>query len=102
MTNPPNPDIKRFLDMYFSLFLAKFGRKPIIRQGKDGKLVKEMLRAHPAWGVDTYRPLLISYFGDNSDYHRRNNYSIGIFSLSVDALWEDRRDRRVGSQDAWE
>lgn len=82
---PPNPDVKRFLHTYIALFKqhTASGDPPPIFWGKDGKLVKQLLKAY---SYDRLVDLLRQFFHSDDEWIRKTTYSIGAFQAAIGKL----------------
>jgi hypothetical protein len=54
-----DPQIKIFIDFYHEEFKRQFGTPPIIQGGKDGSIVKSLLKSIP---IEELKALLLSLF----------------------------------------
>lgn len=73
-----------FFDEYIKQFERKAGCKPVIdKYGKDGKLVKDMLKQ---MSVESLKELLPVFFTLDDDWLKQTNYSIGVFKSQINKL----------------
>ncbi len=82
---PPNPDVKRFLRTYIAIFKKHTisGDPPPISWGKDGKLVKDLLKVY---AYDRLVDLLRQFFHSDDEWIRKTTYSIGAFQAAIGKL----------------
>ena len=87
------PDVKLFIDFYFEEFKRTFGNPPIIEGGKDGVIVKRLLKDIP---IDELKSLLISFFESDDKFILQSGYTIGLFKSQIQGL---RIKAKRGKQD---
>jgi len=82
---PPNPDVKRFLSVYRTMFQqhTTHGEPPIIDWGKDGKLVKHLLKIY---SYDRLVSLLQQFFDSPDEWIRKTGYSLAAFRAVIGSL----------------
>lgn len=81
-SKPPNPDVKRFLQIYQKAFQRRsaYGEPPPLCWGKDGKLVKELLKTYP---YERLVELLGQFFESGDPWIRRRGYSLDAFRAAI-------------------
>lgn len=81
----PNPDVKQFIHIYIETFKrhTASGDPPPIAWGKDGALVKQLLRVY---SYDRLVDLLQQFFASDDTWIRKLGYSIGAFRASIPKL----------------
>jgi len=84
-TEPPNPDVRRFLYAYRTLFQehTRRGEPPVIEWGKDGKLVKSLLKLY---SYERLIDLLEQFFQSHDQWIRRTGYSLAAFKTVIGQL----------------
>lgn len=90
-TNPevpleaPNPDVRIFLGLYIRLFKHHTLRHdpPCIAWGKDGKLVRDLLKCYPLTRLES---LLEQFFDSREEWLQKQGYSIGAFAATINTL----------------
>jgi hypothetical protein len=90
------PDVKNFIDYYHNSFKEKFGTNPLIENGKDGKIVKELL-SH--FGIEHLKFLLKQFFESDDRFILESGYTIGVFRSQVNKLnlgKKVKRDKHSG------
>lgn len=81
---PPNPAIKRCIDLFHDTCMARHGIKPLINGGKDGAHMKQMLAT---WGEPTVRALIREFFHTTDPRVLRSDYTIGaLYGLAQHLL----------------
>ena len=89
----PSPGHKETMFLYCELFSAKFGSKPHVVGGKDGKLLSDLLRQHPPHEV---QETLRLFFKKPPDWvARQSNYTIGAFAKCFTQLLAMKADRHA-------
>lgn len=83
-------DVQVCLDAYHDGFVARFGFKPRIVGGKDGKHFKDLLAL---WGRDEVLALLREFLTTTDPRVLRSDYTIGAFS----SLAQHLRLRQAGN-----
>lgn len=71
------------MNSYHDAFFAKFGEKPLIRGGKDGKLLKEIVGLY---GIEKTKNLLREFFDSEDEFIQQTGYTIGVFYGQVNKL----------------
>lgn len=81
----PNPDVRRFLQLYIDLFKqhTTSGDPPFIVWGKDGSLVKQLLKVYT---YDRLAELLRAFFATKDPWVRKLGYSLGAFKAAITKL----------------
>jgi len=64
------------LDLYHDGFVTRFGQKPLITPGKDGRLLKVVEDSH---GYGVARQLLEWFFRIRDPFINNSSYSVGVF-----------------------
>lgn len=78
-----NPEVKIFIDYYHDKFLKKFGEKPVIEDGKDGKIIKRLLNSY---GLEKLKTLLDTFFESDDPFIINSGYTIGAFRSQINKL----------------
>lgn len=78
-----NPDVKRFIDYWNDKYLEKFSKKYIFQGGKEGSLVRNMLRSVD---LDDLKQRADAFFNSTSEFIQEAGYTIGVFSSQVNKL----------------
>jgi uncharacterized protein YdaU (DUF1376 family) len=85
---PPSPDVKAFIDFYYRNFEETFLSPPLIEGGKDGSIIKALLKEIPLTELEG----LMLKFLDSSDlFIQKSGYTIGVFKSQINKL-------RIGEQ----
>ena len=79
------PEVRRFLQAYRDGFRRHtlHGEPPVIDWGKDGKLVKQLLRVYP---YDRLAGLLERFLSTDDEWTRKCGYSLYAFKASIGRL----------------
>ncbi len=85
------------IDLYHELFRGKFGFKPRIRGGKDGKHFKELIAT---WGRDDVLELVRVFFTTTDPRVTRCDYSVGALYALAQGLMIDMRGGRLDATTA--
>lgn len=86
-TKPSDPTIKRLIDLYHSLFIAKIGDEPVINYGKTGKIFKTLLKT---LSEDTLNRYLVRFFASDDKFIQDSGYDIGAFSTKINKFISER------------
>jgi hypothetical protein len=88
------PAIKRVIVFYHARFLARFGFRPAIHRGKDGRRIQTLLGT---WGEATVTALVAQFLATTDPRVAQSDYSIGaLCSLAQHLrLRPHRLDRRT-------
>jgi hypothetical protein len=80
-----NPSVRSFLLAYRERFKARtaHGEPPVIDWGKDGRMVKQLLRSYSYERLIT---MLDEFFVIDDDWTRRTGYSLSAFKHSIGSL----------------
>jgi hypothetical protein len=94
----PDPHIKEFIDFYYQSFQDKFfGQKPAIEHGKDGALVKGLLKIVP---FEELKDLLIKFLDSDDPFILKSGYTIGAFKSQINKLRIN--NPKISPEDMWE
>ncbi len=88
--NPVSPDVKSFIDFYFEKFKESFEKLPVIDGGKDGKLIKSLLRVIP---LNDLENLLVQFFDSEDPFILKSGYTIGAFKSQINKLRIGQRSK---------
>ncbi len=83
-----NPDIKVFIDFVFRSYQEKFGNPILISGGKDGKIIKNLLKSFP---LERLKELWSKFLCSDDDFIEDAGRSIGIFNISINKLTSGKR-----------
>lgn len=85
LPEPPNPDVKRFIRAYIEIFKCHTpsGDPPPIFWGKDGKLVKHLLKVY---SYDRLVDLLNQFFQSDDEWIKKLPCSLGAFKAAIPKL----------------
>jgi len=89
-TSLKNPEIKLFIDYWFSLFQTKFGKKYVVIKGKDGNTIKNLLQTIP---LTELQELADSFFLSKDEFIMKSGYTIGIFQTQINKLSTLKKSR---------
>lgn len=78
-----DPDVKTFILEWTEIWSQKFGKPYTPNWGKEGKLVKEMLKIH---SLQELRELRQEFFRSDDSFVKNSDYSIGIFKTQLNKL----------------
>lgn len=81
--DPPNPHVKEFIDFYFQEFKKRFEYPPIIQGGKDGQLVKSLLKKID---LDELKILLVTFLDSKDPWILNSGYTLGAFYSQINKL----------------
>ncbi len=85
--------VRPLLELYGELFEAKFGRQPVLNFGKDGAILKGLLKA---LGEDVVRDILHRFFQSADPFIMKSGFSIGILRSQANRfLAEASRESHV-------
>ena len=83
-----DPDVKTFILEWVEIWSQKFGKPYTPNWGKEGKLVKGMLRIH---SLQELRELRQEFFRSDDSFVQSSDYSIGVFKTQLNKLITSRR-----------
>ena len=85
--------VQPFLDLYIRLFREKVGHAPVINFGKDGAILKGLIKV---LGEDSTRTLIRRFFSSPDPFIQKTGYSIGVLQSQANRLmtYEDSNDSR--------
>ena len=83
-----DPDVKTFILEWIEIWSQKFGKPYTPNWGKDGKLIKEMLKIH---SIQELRELRQEFFRSDDTFVKASDYSIGIFKTQINKLIAARK-----------
>ncbi|TEB15157.1 Bacteriophage replication protein O [Pelotomaculum sp. FP] len=86
----PNPAVKNVLLYYAEEFKNKFGEDPVIDWGKDGKIIKDLLKPKSEEQLKAY---LDAFFKSTDDWIRQSNYGIGVFKTQINKLIAEQSNK---------
>ncbi len=78
-----DPDVKTFILEWEETWSKKFGNPYTVNWGKEGKLVKEMLKVH---SIQELRKLRDDFFKSQDSFIQGSDYSIGVFKIQLNKL----------------
>ncbi len=76
-------EVKKFLTHYGERFEFHFGTKPVIEWGKDGTLIKNLLKIIP---LEELQGLLEIFFCSEDKFIQKSGYTIGVFKSQINKL----------------
>ena len=92
----PESDVHRLLRAYRDGFRrhTPHGEPPVIDWGKDGKLIKQLLRVYP---YDRLLRLLEQFLSSDDEWCRKQGYSLYAFKASIGRLLvsEGKREQKL-------
>jgi phage replication O-like protein O len=90
LRDPPNPAIKEFFSFFCDSFNRKFGEKYTVNGGKEGQLIKRMLKVQ---SLDTLKLCAKGLFESNDPYIQKAGYTIGILYSQINKLITEGKSR---------
>jgi uncharacterized protein YdaU (DUF1376 family) len=84
-------ETKLFLTFYAKQFNHEFDTDPVIEWGKDGKIIKGLLKFIP---FDQLKDLLIRFFSSEDKFIQKSGYTIGVFKSQLNKL-------KIGNHDSF-
>jgi uncharacterized protein YdaU (DUF1376 family) len=76
-------EVKKFLTHYGERFKFHFGTDPVIEWGKDGTLIKNLLKLIT---FENLKELLEAFFCSEDKFIQKTGYTIGIFKSQINKL----------------
>lgn len=76
-------DVKPFIDFYYEKFKERFGTPPVIEGGKDGSLIKSLLKIIP---LEELKALLGAMFDSEDPFILKSGYTLGVFKSQINKL----------------
>lgn len=86
-----NPAVKEFIDFWYQTFKGKFGEAYKVTGGKEGSLVKSLLKTYP---LDRLKELAGVFFKSTDPFIQKSGYTIGTFASQVNKLVVEETQRR--------
>ncbi|MCK4784643.1 MAG: hypothetical protein KAV87_12895 [Desulfobacteraceae bacterium] len=71
------------INFYHDLFLEKFGEKPYINGGKDGRIFKNIVSQ---CGIEKTKELLEEFFNSDDGFIQESGYTAGVFQTQINKL----------------
>jgi hypothetical protein len=78
-----NPEVRGFLDFWCHAFKEKFGEFYTVNGGKDGKLIKSLLKNY---SFDRLKQLAETFFQSQDPFIQTAGYTIGVFRSQISKL----------------
>jgi len=82
-TSISHSETKIFLTFYADQFKQEFGTDPVIEWGKDGKIIKGLLKFIP---LENLKDLLNRFFSSQDKFIQQSGYTIGVFKSQLNKL----------------
>ena len=86
-----DPDVKTFIREWGEIWSKRFNKPYTVNWGKEGKLVKEMLKVH---SLQELRQLRKEFFDSQDPFIQGADYSIGLFKTQLNKLIATRRGNK--------
>lgn len=80
---PAPPGVQELFATYFEEYQKAHGRKPAIRGGQDGKLLKTLLTQH---SLEELQRWLVFYVNSDEPFYRKVGWTIGIFYSQINGI----------------
>lgn len=81
---PNGPSSTKAVLLYYSeLFEKQFGLRPRISYGRDGAIVKSVVKQ---FGEEKVRDLLGKFFSTEDEFIRKSGHTLGIFASQINKL----------------
>jgi hypothetical protein len=78
-----NPDIKKFIDSFYSRFLVKTGKKYHVTGGKDATIIKRLLGTHSLADLNAY---METFFCVDDSFTKDAGYTIPVFASQINKI----------------
>jgi len=75
--------VRPLFDLYVELFEEKFHQRPVLNFGKEGAILKDLVKA---LGEDVVRDILRRFFESTDPFVVKSGYSIGVFRVTANRL----------------
>jgi uncharacterized protein YdaU (DUF1376 family) len=82
-TSISHSETKEFLTFYRERFKTEFEKDPVVEWGKDGKIIKGLLKFIP---FAELKELLIKFFESKDKFIQNSGYTIGVFKSQLNKL----------------
>lgn len=82
-SSPADPQIKEFIDYAFETFKNRFGEALCVDGGKDGAIVKKLLKTY---GLDRLKGLWDVFMQSTDPFIEQAGRSIGVFKSQINKL----------------
>jgi len=92
LRDSPNPAVKGFIDFWFQAFREKFKSPYKVNDGKDGQLVKDLLKTYP---LDRLKALAGVFFASEDPFILKSGYSIGFFHNQISKVIVEESRRKA-------
>jgi phage replication O-like protein O len=97
LRDSPNPAVSEFLKYFGNRFQEKFGTPYTANFGKEGSLVKRVLKIHP---IDRLKELTEKFFSSKDEFIQKSGFTIGVFHSQINKLIiEGRKDLSCSPKD---
>ena len=83
-----NPDVKTFIKEWSENWFQRFNKPYTVNWGKEGRLVKDMLKIH---NLQELRELRKEFFQSQDSFIKKSDYSLGIFKYKLNKLITTRK-----------
>lgn len=100
-----DPAVSNLIRYYHSKFVDKFGEKPTIDGGKDGRLLKGLLRTY---GEEKLKGLIDRFFDSDDSFITNSSYTMGVFKTVINKLLinkdpkEIQKPKALSSLERWQ
>lgn len=82
------------IDHYFNQFKVKFGVEPVIRGGKDGQIIKTLLKKIDP---EELKSLIDRFFGSEDKFIKESGYTLGVFQSVLQKIRIGPSKKPIGS-----
>jgi hypothetical protein len=91
LRDSPNPAVAEFLKFFGTKFQEKFGQTYTANFGKDGNLIKGLLKIH---SPERLKELAERFFNSKDEFIQRSGFTIGVFNSQANKLVAEGRKQR--------
>jgi hypothetical protein len=91
-TSDNNPDVKTFLTFFSDEFKKRNNTAYGIDWGKDGKIVKGLLKIY---SLTELKEIVLKYFDSTDDFILQAGHSIGVFKACINKVISQKQKKNV-------
>lgn len=91
LRDPPDPSLKEFINFWEETFKEKFGQPYLVSWGKEGKLVKSLLKTY---SLTQLKNLAEIFFKSGDHFIQSSGYTIGAFYSQINKLIAEQERRK--------
>jgi phage replication O-like protein O len=87
----PNPDVKKFHEFWFQEFEKRTGNPYHPTFGKEGKLIKSLLKTYP---LERLKQIALCFFDSKTPFLLNSGHTIGFFHNQIHKVIEEEKQKK--------